>query len=498
MVWIQDRSNPMSPSRPMLAVVAASIATFTACAWFEPAALPPPEPEAAPDAPPPASTNSPDVVLITLDTTRADHLKRYGYFRDTMPGLEALADGALVFDRLIVPMATTLPSHTSLLTGVWPHEHGVLGNVEHGGERFIPSDHLQSLVSILAAHGYQTAAFTSAAPLNTDSGIQRGFQTFNAAPKAERSGDQTTDAALRWVADAPRTPMLLWVHYYDPHNPWTAPARFREGFDQDGGAIRDWMESHQVARVTHRPTGEQVNARGAMDAYDAELRFMDNQLTRLFDGLAARGRLDKTLIVLVGDHGEGLNQHNEPGHGLVWEEQLHSPLLVIAPGAAARRVPGVLSMPDVFPTALGLVDLPGEAEFLAQASGKDVLAADYTPRGVLSQTSIRQLKFGVPQTYTLTSDTFKCEWAADGTTSLWDHASDPYELAPVTDAARLDPCVSEGKALVDAQIARGKELGGHREKLSDAEIERLRQLGYVEEAPPPTKDAPKPPPADQE
>jgi hypothetical protein len=147
---------------------------------------------------------------------------------------------------------------------------------------------------------------------------------------------------------------------------------------------------------------------------------------------------------------------------------------------------------------LGLVDLPGEAEFLSQVSGKDVLAADYTPRGVLSQTSLRQLKFGVPQTYTLTSDATKCEWAADGTTSLWDRASDPFELTPRKDDARLDACVTEGKALVDAQIAHGKGLGGHREKLSDAEIERLRQLGYVEEEPPPAKDAPKPPPADQE
>lgn len=490
----------MSLSRLTLPLIAASLAAAAGCAWFEPAALPPPEPEATPDAPPPASADAYDVVLITLDTTRADHLKRYGYFRDTMPELEQLADGAVVFDRLIVPMATTLPSHTSLLTGVWPHEHGVLANVEHGGERFIPSEHLQSLASILGAHGYQTAAFTSAAPLNTESGIQRGFTVFNTAPKAERSGDQTTDAALRWLADAPRTPMLLWVHYYDPHNPWTAPARFREGFDRDGGDVRAWMDAHKVSDLTHRPTGEAVRARGAMDGYDAELRFMDTQIARLWDGLRARDRLDKTVIVIVGDHGEGLNQHNEPGHGLVWEEQLHSPLLVIAPGVPARRVPGVLSMPDVFPTVLGLVDLPGEAEFVAQASGKDVLAPGFVSRGVLSQTSLRQMKFGRPQTYTLTGDTLKCEWAADGSTALWDHTTDPFELSPLTDAARLDPCVAEGKALVEAQIAHGKLLGGHREKLSDAEIERLRMLGYVDEEPKPgATPAPEAPaPDDQE
>lgn len=465
----------MNSPRLALGTLAALVLTATGCAWFEPAALPPPSVD--PDAPPAAAP--PDIVLITLDTTRADHLKRYGYFRDTAPRLEKVADGALVFDQLIVPMATTLPTHTSLLTGVWPHEHGVLANVEHGGQRFIPSERLQGLATILGGHGYQTAAFTSAAPLNTESGIQRGFETFSAASKAERSGDQTTGAALAWLADAPAKPMFLWVHYYDPHNPWTAPEKFKNAFGDDAAAIDAWITDRQVSKTTRRPTGEAVHARPAIQGYDAEIAFMDAQISRLLDGLAARGRMDNTLLVVVGDHGEGLNEHGEPGHGLVWQEQLHAPLFIVAPGATPRRVPAVLSVADVFPTALALVDVPGEAEFLAQASGKDVLASGFTTRPVLSQTSTRQLKFGVPMTYTMTGDRLKCAWRDDGTAVLWDHSVDPYELAPVQDPTTLAACVADGKAVVEAQKAHGALLGGHMEKLSTEELQRLIELGYL-------------------
>ena len=183
----------------------------------------------------------PNIVLITLDTTRADHLGAYGYFRDTSPRIDAFAEQSIVFEHAIAPMATTLPTHVSILTATHPLEHGVLANVMHGGRRFVPAAGLRSFATVCREQGYRTAAFVSAAPLKRDSGIQLGFEVFDEPDEseAERSGGQTSDAALRWLAGLEAGPFLLWVHYYDAHWPFAAPAPFggRYRTDPSPGAL---------------------------------------------------------------------------------------------------------------------------------------------------------------------------------------------------------------------------------------------------------------------
>jgi arylsulfatase A-like enzyme len=431
----------------------------------------------------PAARTFPDVIVITLDTTRADHLGTYGYLRDTSPRLDAFAATSIVFDRLVVPMATTLPTHTSLFTGVYPIEHGITANVEHGGLQFIPSDKLIPMAAWLSDAGYQTGGFTSSAPLNPQTGIERGFQVFT-APKGDlRPGKATTDDALGWLATtSPDVPMLMWVHYYDPHNPYAPDEKYHQEFLADA-RIEAWIDERQIERLTKRPTGEPVRARPTINQYDAEIRTMDDQFGRVLDALSARGKLDDALVIVMGDHGEGLNQHGEPGHGLVWDEQLHAPLFIKAPGAAPRRVAATTSAVDVLATALALVDLPDEASILAQSSGQNALSPDAVTRPALSQMSARQLQFGKQLTFALTDDRYKCTWVEGEPPKVWDLKEDPFELKnpPDPHPEQEAACKEQGEKIVAAQRARATELGaGKTQQMDPAQIQMLKDLGYLD------------------
>jgi arylsulfatase A-like enzyme len=457
------------------------LALLTGCTSTEVKA---PEPVPSP-TPPPPPTALPDIVLITLDTTRADHLATYGYFRHTAPRLEALAEQSIVFERLVVPMATTLPTHTSLLTGVYPTEHGILANIEHEGRRFVPTDSLRTVTTWLADRGYRTGAFVSSAPLDRKSGVHLGFHVYVDPPRGKEQvpAQVTADAAIEWLKATTEAPLFLWTHFYDPHNPFNPPEAYAERFQGDE-ALDRWIEERQISATTRRPTGEIVRAKRSINLYDAEILYMDEQIGRVLDALAARGRFDDALIIVVGDHGEGLNQHGEPGHGLVWHEQLHAPLWIKAPGAAPRRVSATVSAVDVLPTAFGLIDLPGEDELISQMSGVDALKTDLGERWVLSQTSQRQLTFGREMTYTLTNNTWKCAWTEGAPVQLWNHTTDPYELADVA-AAHPDvaaACAATLQEMVAKQKARAVELGaGETTEMSDEERAALKALGYVDD-----------------
>lgn len=489
-----------SPPRARAAWIA-GVSLLAGCAGCPPTEPPPAPadapahaPKRAPEAPTPreklrppevaspAAADAPDVVVITLDTTRADHLGAYGYGRATSPRLDRLAAESVVFTRMIVPQATTLPTHTSLFTGVYPLEHGITANLEHGGKVFVPTERLTSLAQVLSEHGYQTGGFTSCAPLDETTGIQRGFQVFTSPHLEQRPGRVTAEDAVGWIEQAAPTPMLLWVHFYDPHNPYNPDPAYKDAFTD--GSVDAWMAERKVSKQTQRPTGEVVRAKPTINAYDAEIRTMDDQVGRVLDALEARGRLDRTILVVLGDHGEGLNQHGEPGHGLVWDEQLHAPWMIRAPGLAPRKVEATVSAVDVLPTVLGLADLPGEALLSAQASGRDALAAGATDRAVLSQTSARQVGHGRAMLFAQTDGRWKCTWE-EGTeqVTLYDLRADPFELAPVRDAAREAACLRDLRAQVDAQRARGEQLGaGKTTETSEARRIELICLGYLDGA----------------
>ena len=454
-----------------------------------------------------STASSPSVVLVTLDTLRADHVGAYGYPRNTTPTLDALADEALLFEHCLAPVAHTAPSHLSLLTGVYPYEHGMLSNAHTAkddaragasagtpGQVFRSTAELRSFAELAATSGYATAAFVSAAPLKRVTGLDAGFGTWSEPDGARRLGVETTRAALAWLGAHPEgDPYCLWAHYFDAHGPYAAGNQPPEPYDtmfEGDDAIAGYLEERAFSPTVEGPNTPVTRTRRIVDLYDGSVRWLDDGVAPLFEGLAERADWSTTLLVVVGDHGQGLGQHDYLAHGSVWREQLHVPLWIRAPGVAARRVATPLSVIDVLPAALGLAAPSALVEaFSTQSRGVDVLAASSDERAVFAMSPPRR---GLEA---LSLGEWKYVRRVDGAEELYDLAADPHELRNVADEEperrrdlerRLTALTQEMRArgariLADraaTAVASESEDGAGETGIDDALLRELEALGY--------------------
>jgi arylsulfatase A-like enzyme/Flp pilus assembly protein TadD len=296
-----------------------------------------------------------NILLITLDTTRADHLGCYGYAAAATPALDQLAAGGVLFDQAFSAVPMTLPSHATMLTGLLPPEHGLRVNGEHRLDLNDPT-----LTEILRERGYETGAFIAAFPLDSRNGLDRGFDTYDddlsAAYEhhegdlsAYRPGNVVTDSALTWLEKRSKDrPFFCWVHLFDPHQPYHP------------------HDAEELAGTRYRGRA----------SYDAEIAFMDSQVGRLTRFLKKEDLAANTLVVAVGDHGEGLDEHEESAHGyMLYETTLHVPLIFSLPGRIPEglRVDTLVSLVDLFATIPDLLEV-GEVD---QRSGRSIAAAVY-------------------------------------------------------------------------------------------------------------------------
>lgn len=414
----------------------------------------------------------PNLVLLTLDTTRADHFGCYGYFRDTTPRIDELAAESLLFERCLAPMGTTLPSHTSLMTGTYPLEHGIVANFKDRGLKFHPSEKLQSLASVLLAAGYATAGFVSATPLKSHSGIDVGFTHFDEPSEAERRADETNREMFDWLKKTPQVPFFLWVHYFDPHGAHEPPAPYDSEY-RTGKPLKAYMQERRISEAPGRDGGELINA------YDGEIRFLDAQIGALLDALHARPDWGRTIVVLVADHGEGVGQHQKRGHGSVWDEVLRVPLLVRVPQRPGRRVSVPIGLSDVLSTLAGLVpELPLQP-LLSQSSGRDAFAGGTSP-GYLGLAVRRNVDEEARSA--LTTLEWKFVLVPGRQNLLFHRPSDPFELVNVR---RKHPEVAQAlraqlEEMIERQKARGLELRSDapEETLTAEQLEQLQALGY--------------------
>ncbi len=435
-----------------------------------------------------ATAAAPNLLLVTIDTLRADHLGCYGYFRDTSPTIDALAAESVLFERAYCPMATTLPSHVSLLTGLNPLEHGILANQEHGGDRFVSRPGARSIAEILKEEGYATGAFVSAAPIKKSTGIAAGFETFVEPEGAQCRAEETVGHALRWIEDRAERRFFAWVHVYDPHWPRKPPSPYLERYRDEAGLDRFLAERRIPDSVAEAPCKLATKTRPATNAYDGAIRYVDDQLARLLNAVRERGLLDRTVVVVTADHGEGLNQHDWPAHGRNWEEQLRVPLLIRFPGGRGdlpERFEPVVSLIDVLPTVLARLELPRAREFVSQASGRDVLSREFDERPILSLRTGRDCGDDAGPIASWTTRRWKFLHQPKLGDRLFDLGADPHELSDlsaerpdVVEALRADLL-----AAIDGETARGEALQeGKRledEPLDPRIREQLESLGYV-------------------
>ncbi len=308
----------------------------------------------------------PNVLLVTLDTSRADHFGCYGYGLDTTPHFDRLADDGILFTQAIAQASLTMVSHASFFTGLYPPGHGLRVAYAAGGYRL--DDGVATTASVLRDHGWRTQAFLSSFTVSDFFGLHRGFDAvddglegedldrWSAGPnrvvwdvrKNQRRSDETTDRALAWLPSAPE-PFFLWIHYWDPHDKKLVPP---EGV---------------VSRFPP-PAGRKKPEDFAL--YDAELFFVDRQLGRVLDALKAQGLYDKTVIVVVADHGQGLGDHGWWLHRILYQEQIRIPL-VIKPisGDRGRAVSSLVRGVDLHPTVLELAGLEVPANLDGRSLG---------------------------------------------------------------------------------------------------------------------------------
>ncbi len=295
-----------------------------------------------------------NVILITLDTTRADYLSCYGVHAGVTPNLDALAAQGTRFDMAISTAGVTPVSHASILTGLNNQEHRLRVLSADGGFR-LPDD-VATLATVLAKEGYKTVAVHSALPVSRHFGFQRGFEVFEDlngeittnmrddekretwdVKTFQRRSDETTDLVEKSLGGD--EPYFLWIHYWDPHD-WS-----RMPPDEAMPPKELWWDAAKEQPV-----------RPGLELYKAELRYEDAQIGRLFEWLKSKGLLENTIVVVTADHGQGLMEHEWAAHRLLYQEQVHVPLIIDVPGAQqAAAVKDLVRTIDIYPTILDLV-----------------------------------------------------------------------------------------------------------------------------------------------
>jgi len=387
------------------------------------------------------------VILITCDTLRADHLGCYGYDRPTSPHIDRLAAESVVFQNAWSAAPSTGPSLQSLLTGRFPDEIGATPT----NDELMPEE-VVTIAEVARDAGLRTAAFVSNGVLVRppasygEVGVQQGFQLFDDAMNSrethrnlpERTADECTDAVLRWVGErSADEPFFLWVHYQDPHGPYTPPEADAALFARDATGQQPLPvgKNHSCRRQipSYQRIGDERRPGPYVDRYDAEIRFFDTQLGRLLDGLRQRGLDEGALIVFTADHGESLGEHNFWfGHGESLQRELvRVPLLVRAPAAmrtgpnapqkGAQRVDRLVMHLDVFPTlleAMGLSAVKGRGTSLLGAEvPADRVAAQFL--GPLRNPNRR---------LAVTDGRWRAVLVAENSPQLFDLSQDPGEM----------------------------------------------------------------------
>jgi arylsulfatase A-like enzyme len=434
----------------------------------------------------------PNLILITIDTLRADHLGFAGYARDTSPALDRLAAEGVWFPWCYAQSATTGASHATIFTSLHPHDHGVLANREQFPDK-------PSLIETLRRQGYFTAAFVSSVVVGRKFGIARLFDHFddelttpepNRQERYERPAGQTLDAARRLAARLPRSrPFFLWIHLIDPHGPYRPPEQ-ADVFVGDrrqasprileiGGS--DW----DLGRIpAYQSLDGRTDAEFYVARYDAEIRYADAALGLFFDRLRSLGLYDRTVIAVTSDHGETLA---EPGHKryfahgtMAYEEVVRVPLVVREPAGRRQlaRVPRdqVVTSMDIAPTLLALLGVRAPSGF----QGRNLLREQPTEGapvfsmgayGSPMLTAEIGTQFSVlrgPWRYILNS--------ADGVEELYDHRVDPLEAVDV--AVREPETLARLRRDVASYLQR-TPAGATPVEMTPEHLERLRALGYV-------------------
>ena len=415
---------------------------------------------AGPRPAPEGMAGPPPIILISVDTLRADHLSCYGYARLRTPHIDSLARGGTLFAEISSQAPITLPSHVSLFTSTYPFANGIRENAQ-----VLPPGAV-TLATVLAARGYNTAAFIGGYFLARRYGLAQGFQTYdspfdarviNGALDLKRPATQVLEGAEHWLERNSGRPFLLFVHLFDLHQPYDAPPAYR--------------------------------ARAPESEYDQELAYVDDSLGSFFDFLAHLGLDRRALVVLFSDHGESLGDHGENTHGyFIYGSTLHVPLIFHWPETAnskletrnPARVEAPAGLIDVAPTVLSFLGIPAPASFCGHSLLDLAKGGDSPPRDVYSESSYAHDKFGWATLRSLRRGDYQYVDAPHP--ELYDLKRDPAELHNLLPGqASLAASYRERLTALMATYQSPPGITGSTATATvPGAAENLRTLGYLE------------------
>jgi arylsulfatase A-like enzyme len=475
-----------------------------------------------------AEPTAPNVVLLVMDTTAASHLSVYGYPRPTTPNLERIAAQGALYERAYSPAPWTLPSHASLFTGVYPAQHWA--TYEHP---LLEESHT-TLATVLQAAGYRTLGISNNGWVGPNTGLDRGFRTFMKVVLREfgfllrihkKTQDDSRpqkvmhpkeppydDAGARWTNELIRQafergslpePFFLFANYVEPHLPYHPPEGFAERFLTAGvtreEALQVPHDSYKVAAGIE--TLSDRDLRILRELYDAEIAYLDQQIGELYDFFAEQGVLERTIFVVVADHGEQLGEHGFLGHNLnVYDELLHVPLLVCHPGVirAGTRIETPVSTLDVFASLLawalsdsvGSQALPSQVlpvSSIAASPDRALISEYYRPVFRLERYREKMPEVDVSKfdrrLRALRLGPWKFISSSDGRHELYDTGSDQAESRDLyaerrQQAERLSAYLKSWAEEVQAASTTALE-SGELPEMDPETLEQLRELGYI-------------------
>ena len=399
----------------------------------------------------PSRSNIRNVLLISIDTCRADHLSCYGYKEATTPHIDALAETGILFENAISPVPLTLPGHSSMLTGTLPPYHGV-----HDNTGYRLDDAIVSLPEILQDAGFATGAAIGAFVLDSQFGLDQGFETYDDTFEkpldneeiVQRRGGETTDRALDWIERNKDERFFYFLHYYDPHHDYDPPEPFASKF--------------------------------ASHPYAGEIAYSDHCIGRVIGKLKELDLYDSTLIIVVGDHGEMLGEHGEHSHGyFIYQSAVRIPLIFKLPGAQApEKISSLVGLVDIVPTVCSLLDVapPPQVHGTNLSAYWEQKDAD-RPKRYMYCESFYPTSYGANPLLGVVGDRFK--FIRTTRPELYDLLEDPTESNNLFDddddlAGRMEDELDD---ILDLCLS-GTSLDS-RAALAEGEVERLQSLGYV-------------------
>jgi arylsulfatase A-like enzyme len=441
----------------------------------------------------------PNVLLIGIDTLRADHLGCLGYARNTTPTLDRLAREGVLCTKSMSASGWTIPSVMSVMTSLYPDVHQVRSYKNK------LSDRISTLAGVLQSHGYMTAGFVSNPAIEGRYGFSSGFALYDdftvgldftadifeqhdkviEDPHVACTSEPVTQAALRWLRHRPAQPFLMFVFYFDPHYDYLPPKPYDTMFDPDYQGDIDGRGSVNEPRHSHRPADRDL--RHLLALYDGEIRYTDSYVAKLLEAFADEGLSENTLVVLFGDHGDEFYEHGRTGHArTLYSEIVHVPLILSWPGRlpAGTHIDVLTGQVDIMPTILDYLDLRHDGD-MQGSSLRPVIEGKTDKLHDTLWTELDHLthvQATINEHYRLVRDVDKDAW------ELYDLSRDPGEQtnlcgqSPVAEIrlamqAKWEKWTKDNDVLSNRLLERTKP---QENSVSEQQLQQLKALGYVQ------------------